>query len=217
MDCMPDERCFCASMRADFVDRGFDLFLYDLGEDYFTLVGAARGDDMVLATGPLFSPVTAAEVDRYKQRSAGKRQAFRLEVEIRDLPEIFEMEYESGLWEELGARCLACGACSMVCPTCYCFDVRDEVRLGSPENLRLRQWDSCLFLSHAQVAGGENFRQSRASRIKMRYYHKQRGFVAQYGRPSCVGCGRCLTACPAGLAISDVIARLRDSRHVRDR
>lgn len=213
IDCMPDEHCFCSSMRADFVDRGFDLFLSDIGEDYFTLVGSARGDDMVLAAGPLFSPVSPVDVDQYKRRSAAKRRAFRLDVEIRDLPEIFEMEYESGIWQELGERCLACGSCSMVCPSCYCFDVRDQVVLGSPDGVRVRRWDSCLFLAHARIAGGENFRRSRAARIKMRYYHKQRGFVAQHGRPSCVGCGRCLAACPAGIAITDVIARLRETRH----
>lgn len=70
IDCMPDEHCFCSSMRADFVDRGFDLFLSDIGEDYFTLVGSARGDDMVLAAGPLFSPVSPVDVDQYKRRSA---------------------------------------------------------------------------------------------------------------------------------------------------
>jgi len=217
IDCLPDEYCFCSSMRADFVDHGFDLFFYDIGDYYFTLVGTARGDDMVLAAASLFEGVTADDVDRYKRRSAAKRQAFRLDVEIRDLPEIFEMEYESGLWEELGRRCLSCGACSMVCPTCSCFDVRDEVELGSRNGLRVRHWDSCLFVSHAQIAGGENFRRSRASRIKMRYYHKQRAFVAEYGRPSCVGCGRCLVACPASIAVTDVIAQLRETRNVPDR
>ncbi len=213
LDCLPDEHCFCSSMRADFVDRGFDLFLYDIGDAYFTVVGTARGDDIVLATGPLFLPVTAADTDQYKRRSSAKRRAFRREVEIRDLPEIFFIEYESRLWEELGERCLACGACSMVCPTCHCFDVRDEVALGSREGPRVRQWDSCLFVSHALVAGGHNFRQSRASRIKLRYYHKQSGFVAEYGRPSCVGCGRCVLACPAGIDVTQVIHQLREARH----
>lgn len=209
LDCMPDEYCFCSSMHADAVNRGFDLFLHDIGEYYLTLVGRARGDDIVLAAKPLFLPVTAEDIAEYKRRSAAVEGAFRLQVEIRDLPEIFEMEYQSGLWEELAGRCLACGSCSMVCPTCYCFDVNDEVELGSREGRRVRHWDSCLFVQHALVAGGHNFRQSRASRIKLRYYHKHRGFVADYGRPSCVGCGRCLVACPAGIDITDVIRQLR--------
>lgn len=214
IDCQPDENCFCRSMRADFVDHGFDLFLSDIGGYYLTFVGTALGDDMVLATGPLFEPVAKQDIDEYKRRSHNKHRAFQLDVEIRDLPEIFEMEYESEIWDEIGNRCLSCGSCSMVCPTCYCYDVADQAELGSRNGTRLRSWDSCLFLTHALVAGGENFRESRPSRIKFRYYHKQRGFVAEYGRPSCVGCGRCIAACPVKIDIVEVINRLRGVLHV---
>lgn len=213
IDCTPDEHCFCRSMRADFVDRGFDLFLNDIGDYYLAFVGTARGDDMVLAAGSLFEPVSREDIDEYKRRSEAKRKAFQIDVEIRDLPEIFEMEYQAGIWEELGKRCLSCGSCSMVCPTCYCYDVVDEVELGSRDGNRVRQWDSCLFSSHALVAGGENFRESRASRIKFRFYHKQRGFVAEYGRPSCIGCGRCIEACPVNIDIIEVLKMLRGTEN----
>jgi len=163
----------------------------------------------VLATGPLFEPVTQEDLAEYKRRSGAKRRAFQLDVEIRDLPEIFEMEYSSSMWKQVGDRCLSCGSCSMVCPTCYCYDVADDVELGSQNGGRSRSWDSCLFSTHALVAGGENFREGRASRVKFRYYHKQRGFVAEYGRPSCVGCGRCISACPVKIDISEVISQLR--------
>ena len=213
IDCVPDEHCFCRSMRAEFVDRGFDLFFYDLGDYYLCFVGTALGDDMVLATESLFEPVTGSDIEEYKRRSAAKREQYRLDVEIRDLPEIFELEYHNELWDELGESCLSCGNCSMVCPTCYCYDVHDEPGWGNEAGRRVRTWDSCLFSTHALVAGGENFRKSRASRIKFRFYHKQRGFVAEYGRPSCVGCGRCIVACPVGIDIIEVINRLRGVKH----
>lgn len=214
IDCEPDEHCFCHSMRADPVDHGFDLFLYDIGDHYLTMVGTALGDDMVLATGAFFEPVTAADIAEYKHRSSTKREAFQLDVDIRDLPEIFELEYEHDVWERLGEECLSCGSCSMVCPTCYCYDVRDTVQPGSTAGSRVRCWDSCLFSSHAAVAGGENFRERGADRIKFRFYHKQRGFVAEYGRPSCVGCGRCIAACPVGIHIVHVLNELRGVPHV---
>jgi sulfhydrogenase subunit beta (sulfur reductase) len=74
-----------------------------------------------------------------------------------------------------------------------------------------------LYFSHALVASGENFRRARASRIKFRFYHKQRGFVAEYGRPSCVGCGRCVSACPVNIDVVEVIDRLRRVEDVGSR
>jgi sulfhydrogenase subunit beta (sulfur reductase) len=209
----PDDKHFAYSMNADFVDSGFDLFLSDIGEDYLVLVGTSRGDDMVLMSGCLLREPTEADFAEYKRRSSLRRSAYRIRLELGELPEILEMEYHSKVWEEMGERCLSCGSCSAVCPTCYCFDINDELELAPGTGSRIRSWDSCLFKTHALVAGGENFRSSRASRIKFRYYHKQRGFVAEYGRPSCVGCGRCATTCPAKIDIVTVIETIRGERN----
>jgi len=213
VDFEPDERHFARSMNADFVDSGFDLFLSDIGEEYLVLVGTSRGDDIVVLSSSLLETPTETDFDEYKRRSGLRRAAYRTRLELGDLPEILEMEYHSEVWDEMGERCLSCGSCSMVCPTCYCFDINDEVELGSRAGTRIRSWDSCLFKTHALVAGGENFRSQRASRIKFRYYHKQRGFVAEYGRPSCVGCGRCSEACPARIDIQTVIETIRGERN----
>ena len=212
IDFEPDDMHFARSMNADFVDSGFDLFLSDIGEDYLVLVGSSRGDDMTLQSGCLLEEPTASDFAEYKRRSGARQAAYRTRIELGDLPEILEIEYASPVWDELGQKCLSCGACIMVCPTCYCFDVSDEVDLGSRSGSRSRSWDSCLFKTHALVAGGENFREHRSSRIKFRYYHKQRGFVAEYGRPSCVGCGRCIAGCPAKIDIVSVIEKLRGEK-----
>lgn len=209
VDVVPDRHHFAASINADSVDTGFDLFFSDIGESFIVLVGTSRGHDMVTMTGSLLEEAGPADVAEFKRRAKQRRAAYVTQVEMSGFAEILEMEYASRVWDELGDRCLSCGACSHVCPTCYCFDVHDEVTPGSRAGRRIRTWDSCLFRTHAAVAGGENFRESRASRVKFRYYHKQRGFVAEYGRPSCVGCGRCIVACPAGIDIVTVIRMLQ--------
>jgi sulfhydrogenase subunit beta (sulfur reductase) len=213
VDFNPDDKHFARSMNADVVDNGFDLFLSDIGDHYLVFVGTSRGDDITLLSGSLLETPTDSDYDEYKRRSSLRRGAYRTRVELGDLPEILEMEYHSEVWDEMGERCLSCGSCSMVCPTCYCFDINDDVRFGTRSGSRVRSWDSCLFKTHALVAGGENFRAARSSRIKFRYYHKQRGFVAEYGRPSCVGCGRCAEVCPAQINIISVIETIRGERN----
>jgi sulfhydrogenase subunit beta (sulfur reductase) len=212
IDFVPDDKNAAGSMNADFVDHGFDLFLSDIGDEYLVLVGTSRGDDIVMKSGCLMHKPTEADFDEYKKRSRARRDSYKTRLHLEDLPEILEMEYHSRVWDEFGARCLSCGSCSMVCPTCYCFDICDEVDLGSRAGRRIRSWDSCLFKTHALVAGGENFRAARSSRVKFRFYHKQRGFVAEYGRPSCVGCGRCVEVCPAKINIITVIETIRGER-----
>jgi formate hydrogenlyase subunit 6/NADH:ubiquinone oxidoreductase subunit I len=209
VDFQPDGSHFAGSVQADTVEAGFDLFLSDIGDAYLVLVGTSRGHDMVTMSGCLLEEPGAADFAEFKRRTGQRRESYRTQVDLTGFAEIFDMEYESGAWNELADRCLSCGACSFVCPTCYCFDVQDDVDLGSRAGRRTRVWDSCLFKTHAAVAGGENFRKGRSSRLKFRFYHKQRGFVAEYGRPSCVGCGRCSLACPAGIDIVEVIRAMR--------
>ena len=209
VDCMPDEFCFCRSTGTDFVDTGFDLFLTDIDDSYLVRVGTSLGDDMVKAAEPLFCDVENQDREKYKSKSVQRRESFQVQVQLQDMPEIMDLEYDSQIWQEVGEECLSCGTCSMVCPTCYCYAVFDELDLDAKSGRRKRRWDSCLFKDYALVAGGHNFRAKRSSRVKNRYFHKQRGFVSQYGRPSCVGCGRCKAYCPAGIDIVEVISKLR--------
>lgn len=209
LDCIPDELCFCRSTGTDFIDTGFDLFLSDIDNSYLVRVGTSIGDDMVTAADSLFQEVEKDDREKYKTKSIQRRERFQTEIQLQDLPEIMDLEYESQVWQEVGEECLSCGTCSMVCPTCYCYAVFDELNLDASSGQRKRRWDSCLFKDYALVAGGHNFRAERSSRVKNRYFHKQRGFVSQYGRPSCVGCGRCKAYCPAGIDIVEVVTKLR--------
>jgi ferredoxin len=113
----------------------------------------------------------------------------------------------ASLWNEEAARCLACGACSAVCPTCSCFEVLDDAGLDDTV-IRRRVWDNCFFPDHARVAGGYDFRAGRAARLRFRFEHKRVGFGAMRGMASCVGCGRCRLACPVGIDLEPIAAKL---------
>jgi sulfhydrogenase subunit beta (sulfur reductase) len=126
-------------------------------------------------------------------------------------PVMTEEQYRSAadaaIWEEAAKGCLSCGACSVVCPTCYCFDMLDESATDGSVT-RNRSWDNCFFAEHAKVAGGHDFRSGRANRLRFRMEHKFFGFGALHGQNSCVGCGRCRTVCPVDIDLDQIATRL---------
>lgn len=209
ISCIPDEYCYCHSMGTSFVEEGFDLFLSDVGNAYLVKVGTSLGDDMVSTAENLFTEYNDKDLQEYKRRINEFPSLFETKVDESDLPAILDMEYKSEIWEEMGNRCFNCGICSMVCPTCFCFDVYDEVCLDGETGERKRCWDSCLFKSHAMVAGGHNFREKRADRFKHRFLHKHQEFMGEFGRPSCVGCGRCTQDCPADIHFVGMLKRIK--------
>jgi ferredoxin len=118
---------------------------------------------------------------------------------------------EADLLDLVAARCLGCGVCSAVCPTCHCFDLRDSVDdVGDVS--RLRVWDSCQFVGHGRVAGGHNFRPRQQDRLHCRLEHKLQGFGPDHEEALCVGCGRCARSCPAGLGLRQILASARQAR-----
>lgn len=213
ISCSPDAYCFCYSMGTDFVETGFDLFLTDIGENWFVRVGTALGDDIMLANEKMFNSINEESIKAFKDYANKFRGLFKRHLDLTYLAPIIELEYTSKIWEELGEKCLECGNCALICPTCYCHNMLDRIDLKG-QGERIRTWDSCLLKDFALVAGGHNFRKDRSSRIKLRFFHKQKAFVEQYGRPSCVGCGRCIQACPAGIDLVEILLKLRGESYV---
>lgn len=121
--------------------------------------------------------------------------------------EQFAAVAKANLWEDEAKRCLSCGACSAVCPTCYCFDMLDHAALDGSVTRR-RIWDNCFFVEHGKVAGNIDFRPERADRLRFRAEHKFFGFGVLRGQNSCVGCGRCRKVCPVDIDLDHIAERL---------
>ena len=206
--CWPDDKCFCDSLGTSTVDDGFDLALTPLEGRFLVTVATSRGDDIVRAQPDLFAPATADDIRDYLTRLREREAAFQLKLDVADLPYVLEMKKHDPVWDELARKCLCCGSCSIVCPTCSCFNVADRIEEDGTAS-RVRTWDSCLFRDYALVAGGHNFRADRGDRVRTRYYHKQEAFVREFGMPSCVGCGRCIENCPTGIHVVEVFQHVR--------
>jgi len=187
-----DADCFCTSVGVTPGDtRGSDLLLTPLGgETYLAEVLTAKGEALVALAPELFAPAAAVNKEDYL---AQVPREFDLEVLRGKLGKAFD----SPFWEETSLRCIGCGACTYVCPVCSCFDIQDE---GShKKGTRLRCWDSCgsaLFTLHAS---GHNPRHLQSERWRQRMMHKFSYMPEQLQVPGCVGCGRCLRACPADM------------------
>ncbi len=190
------EHSFCKSMGTLTVTEGYDLHLTDLGDAYAVDVGSEKGQALLENFDSVWDP-TDDDYDRVNKVMAAKwpRFSYRLDFDVTELPDLLNTSQNSGLWDELGERCLACGMCTKVCPTCYCFDVRDEVALNLEDGHRIRVWDSCQVDEFALVAGGHNFRDKRSLRQRHRFFRKGKYQLEAYGLVGCVGCGRCAAAC----------------------
>jgi formate hydrogenlyase subunit 6/NADH:ubiquinone oxidoreductase subunit I len=190
-----DENSFCKSMGTLTADEGYDLHLTDLGDEYAVDVGTEAGRSLLGYAQT--TPASATDMQKLNAVLSEKwpRFPYRLDFDVSDLPSLLSMSMKSSLWNELGERCLACAACTNVCPTCFCFDVKDEVEMDLQHGKRVRIWDSCQLDEFATVAGGHNFRKNCALRQRHRFMRKGKYILEAHNYLGCVGCGRCARAC----------------------
>jgi sulfhydrogenase subunit beta (sulfur reductase) len=204
-----DEYASCHLVNAIFPSGGYDLLFTDLGEYCIVHVNTQTGDEIVRATGT-FEKAGASHMNDLEKLRDNKRRIFSNEVPIerRHIPELFDRSFNARVWKDLEERCLACGNCTNVCPTCYCFDIRDELDLALKSGIRYRVWDSCQLEPFARVAGGINFRKGRSARQRHRYYRKFRYPVDRFSRFFCTGCGRCTRTCMARISLKETLNEL---------
>lgn len=204
-----DEYASCALVNANLPHGGYDLFFTDMGEYFVIHVNTQAGEEIIEAA-KFFQDANGEQLQALASLRKKKREIFKNEAPIdpRKIRLLFDKSFDSKVWDELGERCLACGNCTNVCPTCYCFDVKDEMNLDLKSGKRYRVWDSCQSEPFASVAGNHNFRKERADRQKHRYYRKFRYPVDKYHRLFCTGCGRCSRTCMAGIRLKETLNAL---------
>ena len=204
-----DEYASCHLVNASFPGGGYDLFFTDLGDYFIVHVNTQTGEGVINTAGHSEKAGTPHmnDLERLRER---KRNIFSNEVPIesRHIPGLFDISFRASVWKELNERCLACGNCTNVCPSCYCFDIRDELDLSLKSGIRYRVWDSCQLEPFARVAGGMNFRKERSARQRHRYYRKFRYSIDRFSRFFCTGCGRCTRTCMAAISLKETLNAL---------
>jgi ferredoxin len=208
-DAEPSDANFAPSVNSEVAKKGFDLFISDIGKKYFIRVATPAGSKIL---DDFTDAVDAKEEDfaAYNKFLDEYKKKFRVEVDMSKFHDSFEAVYsDNELWEKLAKKCFSCGSCNLVCPTCFCFNVRDDMLLNLKEGIKSREWDSCMIPEYGLVAGGHNFRPSNANRLKQRYRCKLKTFVDKYDTYACVGCGRCVEACLAKINIYEDINTIK--------
>lgn len=211
----PFANCFCnATKNGPFLEFGFDLQLTDLGPErntFFVETGKARGKNIVKQWGHFFANATKEDHGHQYQAALEARGQFQQLVHV-DLAcqRLAKGEEPEKVIENLSLRCQDCGGCAYICPTCTCFTISDR-HLNKDSGERIRSWDACTFAGFTRMAGDHNPVDMKRQRIRQRFYHKLKHDVGRHGRPSCVGCGRCVDICFGGVDIIRFINQITES------
>jgi sulfhydrogenase subunit beta (sulfur reductase) len=203
--------CFCASMGAGpDVTKGFDIALTEVLDEDQHYFAAEVGTDM---GAELLAALETEEADPSQELAAKDvvvRTASQMgrSMDTDGLKKLLYDNYEHPRWSDVGERCLTCGNCTMVCPTCFCSTVEDTNDFTGEHAERWRRWDSCFTIDFSYLYGG-NIRRSSKSRYRQWMTHKLAAWQDQFGVLGCVGCGRCITWCPVGIDITEEVRAIR--------
>lgn len=205
--------CFCTSAKTGpFLDKDYDIQLVDIGEAYFAEIGSKNAEAFISKYKRFFKG--CSNLDK-EQALAVKRKAvdsIDLKIDFSKALELMmkEIDPPEKLYEKIGQRCIYCGGCIYVCPTCTCFNVFDDKENGIIR--RYRNWDTCVFEGFTREASGFNPRATKWLRACRRYEHKLRHDYEVTGTSGCVGCGRCLVSCPVNLGMSKFIQEITKNK-----
>ena len=201
----PHSTCFCSSVGGDpFLRTGSDLFFIDLGDAYLiefiTEKGGALRDHRLLKEAGAEDLSLAQGIEKKAQEKLNSY------LPIEGIEKSLDRIMEGPLWDRIHEKCIGCGVCTFLCPTCHCFDIADEA--VNDKGQRVRNWDSCLFPLYSLETSGHNPRPTGRERTRQRLMHKLNYYPKNFGRIACVGCGRCIAYCPVNFDIREAIREI---------
>ena len=198
----PRASCFCTSVGGGpFSTEGSDLLLTDIGDEYVVQIVSDKGAKLLDKKG--FEDAGKKNLDLAAGVIKAAEASMGPGVETEGLKEKLDSIFDDPVWQQLTEKCLGCGICTYLCPTCHCFDIVDETVGSGGERIRL--WDSCQFPLFTLQASGVNPRPTGKERFRQRMMHKFSYLIDSCGQVGCVGCGRCITECPVNLDIRQVL------------
>ncbi len=201
----PRETCFCLETGGSPLStEGSDVRMLDLGEAYLISGVTPRGDVLLEEMG--LEEAGEDHLRRAAELEAAFSGSTRKPWNLSGLGGGLISSFGDALWGELTEKCVSCGVCAFVCPTCHCFDIIDEE--GPGLLARSRVWDTCQFPGFTAQASGFNPRPTFKERYRQRILHKFSYCLDRYGMPGCVGCGRCVESCPVNLDIRRIVGRM---------
>ncbi len=204
----PVSTCFCNWVGCGpFDTTGSDVFVINT-EEAFLLNGISDKGNDFLSKLQDYEDATEKDIQNIDIVKAMSESMLRKKVDLELLDKKIDKIWSESIWDELSAKCINCGACTFVCPTCHCFDVQDEGKAKNGKRIRL--WDSCMFPDFTMEASGHNPRAISKERFRQRFMHKFKYFMDNNGDYLCTGCGRCIHVCPVNVDVRDVLRTIVD-------
>lgn len=204
----PCVSCFCTTTGSGpFSEKGLDAVIYDLGDDFLVKALNDKGEEF-LSKMEGGKDEDGSSADKVKELESSSLSKISSEIKTGDLKDkVLNELFDAPFWDDVSFACLNCGTCTYLCPTCWCFDIQDEV--NGKEGDRIRNWDSCMFPLFTLHGSGHNPRDKKVQRVRQRFMHKLKYYVDKYeGGVGCVGCGRCVKYCPVNIDIREVCEKM---------